>query len=1160
MADSNSLSLALLNLGVARAASLQLDADLALGHIDICVVNEPYAPEGVLLHFSSRLRILSFKDDMPKAAIIINNYDIKYFILFCSQSVVSVNILYKSFDFVITGVYCSPSGDISTELSTLEYIHRTHGHKPHIILGDFNAKSPLWGNRPLDDRGTEVIEFMERNELILLNSPNSIPTFDCSRGQSWIDLCFTSDRDFSYEFNVDDRITNSDHNIVEIKVSTEKEYLGQTKKIFRLHKWLELKISIKSIIEEVMNRELNIDNVNDVIKWTQEQVYNRCTHTISENRTINKNAYWWNDELRANRSRVRAMRRRYQKETDDTIRERLKIRYKKAYAGYKRKIIRTKRNAVKDYLNNVINTYGSHFRLISDKRKVILEFNRVRKQDGGFTESRNETIEEVLRFHFPNSGEVQIDTPGLAWDDQEITHVEIERVIAESKLRKTPGLDGIPFEVIREFYYANKNWFKNIFDICYRNGIFPNIWKEAKVILLPKKGKDSTLCNAYRPICLLPCWGKLYDKLIKNRLVYHLEEQELIHKNQFGFRKGRSTEDALRNIVTRIEENIANKDISLMISLDFQSAFNSVNINILITKILELDIPEALKKVLINFCVERKVNIEGIELSYDTGVPQGSSLGPILWNIFINDILNIDLDGALIQAFADDLVILVHDRASYRFTEKVNRLLIKINDWITTHRLTLNYDKCEFILIYKGKRIRHIPSIKINNRKVKYVRELKYLGVTFDEKLTWVKHVNVMKDKVFNFQSKLNRLTRATWGLKGNILKATYESVTEKYILYGSSIWFVDTVRVRRKAIQAQRCALIGVVKAYKTVSTETINVLSGVIPIDIKARSINILHRLYKMRKDVYIGDRSIINEELEVEYKNLTEPWKDLTVEWYYQDIDIYDFKIFTDGSKIENRVGCAFIVIDKYNQYIHREKHRLQDGNTVFQAETWALLKAVQFVRLNKLNNVGIYTDSRSALQALRQMDSKNIIIREIQEEIRKCMNKVVLHWVKAHIGIQYNEEADLLAKEATLEETIHVDLGLTRRQVKNLLNNEMMKEWQVSWDTSEKGRRTQQLIPRVSRKRCIADFYVNQVLTGHGAFPMYQARFHGKDETCFCCCEPGTVEHIIYNCQLFDTIRKDYFPCNFKNLNLYDLCKRYRIGICKILHCLLSLYFE
>lgn len=134
-----------------------------------------------------------------------------------------------------------------------------------------------------------------------------------------------------------------------------------------------------------------------------------------------------------------------------------------------------------------------------------------------------ETIEEILSFHFSFSGEVVDNISYSVWDEEEITTNEITRAIEETKLRKAPGPDGIPFEVVRELFYVNKCWFKEIFDVCYRAGVFPRTWKKARVVLIPKKGKDPTACNAYRPICLLPCWGKLFDKLIKNRLTYYLE-------------------------------------------------------------------------------------------------------------------------------------------------------------------------------------------------------------------------------------------------------------------------------------------------------------------------------------------------------------------------------------------------------------------------------------------------------------------------------------------------------------------------------------------------------------------------------------------------------------------------------------------------------------
>ncbi|GIY41484.1 probable RNA-directed DNA polymerase from transposon BS [Caerostris darwini] len=199
------------------------------------------------------------------------------------------------------------------------------------------------------------------------------------------------------------------------------------------------------------------------------------------------------------------------------------------------------------------------------------------------------------------------------------------------KDKKAPGIDFIPGEIIRELFFSDKYWFTNFFNILLKKGIFPKIWKIAKIVLIPKQGKQHTAPDHYRPICLLPTWGKVFDKVITNRLVYYLEKQNYFNSNQYGFRRNKSTISELENIKSFIVHSHAENKLVCLISLDVQNAFNSVNWNILKQKIKKLPIPVYLIKVLFNFLEDRTILDKNTKVSYNQGVPQGSCLGPTLW-------------------------------------------------------------------------------------------------------------------------------------------------------------------------------------------------------------------------------------------------------------------------------------------------------------------------------------------------------------------------------------------------------------------------------------------------------------------------------------------------------------------------------------------------
>ncbi|GIY22291.1 retrovirus-related Pol polyprotein from type-1 retrotransposable element R1 [Caerostris darwini] len=226
--------------------------------------------------------------------------------------------------------------------------------------------------------------------------------------------------------------------------------------------------------------------------------------------------------------------------------------------------------------------------------------------------------------------------------------------------------------------------------MLFRNGRFPSPWKIAQVVLIPKVRKNLNMPSHYRPICLLSAWGK----------------------------RKRSTVSAIENIKRYVSQADQEGQVTCLISLDVANAFNSVNWNLLKEKVLNLAIPFYIKNTIFDFLKDRFISNKGIEIPYNIGVPQGSCPGPILWNIFINDRLKIDVGTDMaIQAFADDIVILMKASATFHFKQKSIRPLNMVHEWISNHGLSINYDKSKFILITQ-KRYSHIPSIRMNNKKL----------------------------------------------------------------------------------------------------------------------------------------------------------------------------------------------------------------------------------------------------------------------------------------------------------------------------------------------------------------------------------------------------------------------------------------------------------
>ncbi|XP_015931063.2 uncharacterized protein [Parasteatoda tepidariorum] len=320
---------------------------------------------------------------------------------------------------------------------------------------------------------------------------------------------------------------------------------------------------------------------------------------------------------------------------------------------------------------------------------------------------------------------------------------------------------------------------------------------------------------------------------------------------------------------------------------------------------------------------------------------------------------------------------------------------------------------------------------------------LKYLGI--DPGLTWIAHLNHVKERVGKFNNLIKRVARATWGLKPKILKIIYQKATERIILYAASVWYRNTTRIDDKINAIQRTSLIVITRAYSTTITEALQILAGVKPNHLRIIEDTCIKRLrWNYRIEEYdrniqeilrarILEKPVINIHpslyTSVPFGGLTPTNKGI--------------EIFTDGSRMEvadamnntseHRTGMGMI-IRRDGKLIRETSIRLSNNCSVYRAEMMAINTALQWFANNQYPNATIYSDSLSSLQALKnpKPDSE---LAENTKQIWK--NNILLGWVKAHIGIEGNKEADRVAKNAISLGNVDIEVPSSTAQVKTLV---------------------------------------------------------------------------------------------------------------------------
>ena len=276
--------------------------------------------------------------------------------------------------------------------------------------------------------------------------------------------------------------------------------------------------------------------------------------------------------------------------------------------------------------------------------------------------------------------------------------LEVSKIIRDNLKKSNGSYCGIPGKflglIATPISFSMSRLFNNLFEI----GHYPELWKMSHVTAIYKfKGSKSDKVN-YRPISLLPTLSKICESVIHHRLLSHCLENNIISTRQAAYIKGDSTVNQLLYIVNKIRQSWGKKMCTQGVFLDVSSAFEKVWHKGLIAKLNQIGIEGKLLKLFESYLSNRRqiVVVDGVkstETNICAGVPQGSRLGPILFIIYINDIVENLKSEILI--FADDCSLMVSAEDPSQSTKILNDDLETISKWASTWKITFNPNKSQ---------------------------------------------------------------------------------------------------------------------------------------------------------------------------------------------------------------------------------------------------------------------------------------------------------------------------------------------------------------------------------------------------------------------------------------------------------------------------------
>ena len=389
-----------------------------------------------------------------------------------------------------------------------------------------------------------------------------------------------------------------------------------------------------------------------------------------------------------------------------------------------------------------------------------------------------------------------------------VDHQDIESIIMSLK-NKSCSIDNLPVAILKQISSIISPVLEYLINFSINSGTFPDCLKVSRVVPLYKGGNELD-CSNYRPISILNIFSKILEKVVHKQLYHYFEQNNILDDSQFGFRRNRSTTQALLRHTNYIYESLDNDKLLFSLYLDLRKAFDSVDHEILLGKLSHYGIRGTplnwFRSYLTNRYQYVSINDRCSDMHQIThSVPQGSNLGPLLFLIYIGDFSAVT-DYFNFTMFADDCALSCNFGREDLLTvhHSINRNLQKISDWLSANKIMINSDKTKYIL-YSYRSNINIRPIKIGSREIDRVDFVRYLGVFLDSRLRFEHQVNSVSVKLSRTVGMLFKL-RSFYPV--DVLKRLYYSFAHPHLLYGIELWFATPTYLSNKLKILQRKAV----------------------------------------------------------------------------------------------------------------------------------------------------------------------------------------------------------------------------------------------------------------------------------------------------------------------------------------------------------------
>lgn len=720
--------------------------------------------------------------------------------------------------------------------------------RPCILMGDFNAHSPMWGSDRYDIRGRTLELFIEESGLTLLNSGEHTYCNVRSGNFSAIDLTLCSPRLSTIMLwePLDDPHF-SDHFPLKMSLNIPKTQLLLNQK------WIINKADWEIFTRSVRFPELpnDIDEAVEVLTSRIIEAANKSIPKTSGN-ISSKSLPWWNDEIKSaiQEKKHRLNRFRRYPTLENTI------AFKKARAKARKLMNESQKKSWEEFVSSMtpetnIKEIWQKIRTITGHRNSLLP--TAIKMNGNIV-TDPEDISNALADHFESASSSYNYDPDflIEKERQELsepnfftnsdlaynspfTISEIDNAL-QSCDDSAPGHDTIHYSMIKHLPFHAKEKLLSLYNKIWLERTYPSDWKKATIIPILKENRDCNIANGYRPISLTCCLGKVLERMVNFRLVWVLEKDQLVSEHQVGFRQNRSTTDALVYIEDIIQNAFFQRRHITAVMFDIEKAFDMTWRFGILQQLhawgLRGTLPIFLKHFLNNRVFEVQVGRSKSSLRHlENGVPQGSVLSTSLFTISINFLLIGTPEPLRAILYVDDLTIL-YPHSIEQNENVLQREINRLYDRAKSRGFRFSPTKTTCIHFCRLRSPHDHPNLTIRGENITLKENIKLLGLIFDEKLRWKEHVSYVSARCSKILNAMRSVASIRWGANRETLIKMYKSLIETRLTYGAVAFGSLRKSYFKQLERIQLAAVRTAIGAFRTSPTEAILCDASITPL----------------------------------------------------------------------------------------------------------------------------------------------------------------------------------------------------------------------------------------------------------------------------------------------------------------------------------------